>query len=159
MQGVFNQSLSPNQTKQSNVQGTLDLHFNPSTISAQVHSTEADELVPGQAVKVVDVKAGVPHVVSCAADSDDVFGFINYTFKQTKFVAGAALELSVLAGNVMYMTAKEALAPWVPVMIVPAETKVAAAAGGATIVGRTLDKAVGDGSLVRVAISLPGSPA
>ncbi len=149
--------LNQNQFAQIPVQGMLDLRMNPNTMSAQVDSSESGTLVPGQAVKMVDSAGGVPKVVACAADEDDVFGFINYDLKDASFVAGDRLELSVLSGNVMFMTASAAIARNAEVMIVVSGSKVATVTSTNRIVGRALDKASADGDLIRVAIMLPGS--
>jgi hypothetical protein len=136
-----------------------DLRMNSQSIACQVDSSSAGGLVPGQAVKMVDLGGGIPKVVECAADTDDVFGFINYDIKSQAFAVGDKVEVSALRGNVMYMTASAAVARNAKVMIVVASKKVAVATTGKTIVGRALDKAAADGDLIRVVIDLPGSAA
>ncbi len=152
-------TLNINQFAQTPIQGMLDLHFNGQTISAQLDSTSAGSLLPGQAVKVVDSAGGVPKVVECAADTDDVFGFINYDIKSKLFNAGDRVELSAMRNNVMYMTASAAIARNAKVMVVIASTKVATATTGKTIIGRAFDKALADGDLIRVTVDLPGTTA
>jgi hypothetical protein len=146
-----------NQFAQTAEQGQLDLRFNPNTISVEIDSSSAGGLVAGQAVKIVDSLGGVPKVVECADDSDDVFGFINYNIKNAVFDASMKAEISFYRGNVMYMTASAAIARNAKVMIVVASKKVATATTGNMIVGRALDKASADGELIRVLIDLPGS--
>ena len=146
-----------NQFIQSPEQGQLDLKFNPNSISCQVDVSSAGSLLPGQAVKMVDSVGGVPKVVECAADEDDVFGFINYDIKSKSFSALDKVEISAFAGNVMFMTASAAIARNAEVMIVVASKKVALATLANRIVGRALDKATADGQLIRVYINLPGN--
>lgn len=152
-------TLNQNQFKPTPIQGQLDLMFNPNTISGQVYASEATALVPGQAVKIVDSDSGVPTVTTCTADTDDVFGFVNYNLKNPTFPAGTVLEISNFRGNVMYMTASAAISKNAKVMIVVASQKVATATSGKTIIGRALDKASADGDLIRVEIDLPGTAA
>lgn len=149
-------SLQQNQFNQSPVQGQMDLRFNSETISCEVDVSSAGSLPAGQAVKMVDSAGGVPKVVECSADSDDVFGFINYNIKNRLFNVGDAVEVSAFRGNVMYMTASAAIARNAKVMIVVASDKVATRSGGGVCVGRALDKASADGDLIRVIIDLPG---
>lgn len=145
-----------NQFGQTVVQGKLDITPNPSTVSAQIDVSELGTLVPGQSVKVVDSAGGVPKVIACAADSDDVWAFINYDLKKASFVAGDRVEVSAMRGNVMYMTSSAAIARNAKVMIVVAGVKVATRAGGGICVGRTFDKATAADQLIRVVIDLPG---
>lgn len=151
--------LQLNQFNQIPVQGQLDLHFNPQTISCEVDSSELGSLVPGQAVKMVDSDGGVPKVVAAALNSDDIFGFINYNLKDKTYVAGEAVELSFFKGNVMQMTASAAIARNAKVAVVIADKEVVTASGGMTIVGRALDKATAADQLIRVIIDLPGATA
>lgn len=148
-----------NQFAQSPTQGGLDLKFNSQTISCQVDVSSASPLIAGQAVKMVDSAGGVPKVVECAANDDDVFGFVNYSLKDASFGDYDQVEVSAFAGNVMWMTASAAIARNAKVMIVVSGSKVATATSGKTIVGRALDKAAADGDLIRVYIDLPGSAA
>lgn len=149
-------ALNINQFSQIPVQGMLDLKFNPSSISCEIDSTSAGSLPAGQAVKMVDSAGGVPKVVECAADSDDVFGFINFNIKDVTYSAGDMVEISAFRGNVMYMTASAAIARNAKVMIVVASDKVATRAGGGICIGRALDQADADLDLIRVMIDLPG---
>lgn len=145
-----------NQFNQSPIQGQLDLRFNPSTLSGELDVSSAGGLVPGQAVKMVDSSGGVPKFVECAADSDDVYGFINYDIKTQVFAAGDRVEVSAMRGNVMYMTASAAIARNAKVMIVVTGSKVATRSGGGICIGRAFDKATASGDLIRVTIDLPG---
>lgn len=152
-------SLNPNQFKQITIQGEVDLLVEQNVIQCQVDSSQATALVPGQAVTMVDSAGGVPKVIAASANTDDVFGFVNYVRKDATYPALSKVEISMFRGNVMYMTASAAIARNAKVMIVVASTKVATATSGKTIVGRALDKATADGDLIRVLIDLPGSAA
>ena len=149
-------ALNQNQFALIPIQGLMDLRFNPAVISAQIDTSSAGGLVPGQAVKMVDSAGGVPKVVECAADTDDVYGFLVYDIKQATFAIGARVEVAAMRDNVMYMTASAAITRNAQVEIVVASSKVATAASGKRIVGRALDKAAADGDLIRVTIDLPG---
>lgn len=152
-------SLLTNQFAQSPIQGMLDLRFNVNTVSCEVDLSSAGDLVPGQAVKMVDSAGGTPKVVECAADSDDVFGFINYSIKDRVFNALDKVEISALRGNVMYMTSSAAISRNAKVAIVVSGSLVVTASTGKTIVGRAYDKATASGQLIRVVIDLPGTTA
>ncbi len=148
-------SQNPNQFSQSQVLGSLDLRFNPNTIPCVVHSTEEDTLVHGQAVKLVDVAGGVPKVVACDADSDEVYGFIVYTVKDKGFVAGDAVEVAT-AMNCIHLLSQGAIARGAQVCVHSAvDGAVKALTDGAKIVGYALDKASTTGELVRVVLSTP----
>lgn len=152
-------ALNQNQFALQPIQGELDLRFNAQTIAVAIDTSSVGGLLPGQPVKVVDSVGGVPKVVECAANSDDVFGFINYNIKNKLFNAGDAAEISAFRGNVMYMTASGAIARngKVAVAISLAAPTVVAATSGMMIVGRAFDKAVNVGDLIRVEIDLPGA--
>jgi hypothetical protein len=150
---------SLNQFSQTPVVGQMDLRFNPGVVSCILDSTSAGNLLPGQPVKVVDGYGGTPHVVECAANSDDVFGFIAYSIKDQVFNAGMKLEIAAMRDNVMYMQASAAIARNAQVAIVIGLTDplVVTATAGMTIVGRAYDKALAAGSVIRVQIDLPGT--
>jgi hypothetical protein len=99
----------PNQFQQSTYIGMPDLLINQDTIACQVDASQVTPLLSGQAVKVVDSAGGVPKVVACAADTDDVFGFINFNIKDRLYAAGARCEISQ-TGNVLWLQATTAVA-------------------------------------------------
>lgn len=144
-----------NQVKQEPVQGELELALQPNTISCQVDSGSAT-LIPGQAVKMVDSAGGVPKVTAVTADTDDVFGFVNYSMKDQDFPALAKVEISMFRGNVMYMTSSAAIARNAKVMVVVTGSKVATRASTGICIGRAFDKATAGDQLIRVLIDLPG---
>lgn len=150
--------ISQNQFNQIPIKGELDQKFNPNTVPARVDSTTAGGLIPGQAVKRVASGIGggtLPLVVECAADSDEVFGFINYNLKDTTYGSGDVVGISLVnGGNVMYMEASAAIAVNAVVAIVITGTKVKTSTGGSRDVGRAYDQATAAGDLIRV-IMLP----
>lgn len=151
-------ALNINQFAQSVVKGVMDLSVGTkSVLACQVDSSSAGNLIPAQAVKLVNVASGIPNIVECSADTDDVFGFIAYNIKDQEFDAGAKVEVAMGRTGVMYMEASAAIAVNAPVMIVVSGQKVATATAGKMIIGRALDKASASGDLIRVMIDLPGA--
>lgn len=148
--------LNQNQFAQIPIQGQLDLKYNADTLSAIIDATSGGGLVPGQSVKMLDSAGGVPKVVECADDADDVFGFINYNIKNKTFEVGDPVELSFFRGNVMYMTSSAAIARNAEVAVVILGSKVKAAVATDRVVGRAIDKASGADELIRVIVDLPG---
>ena len=151
------QSVETNTIGQSPFIGELDLMMNWNTVAAQVDVSEASILVPGQAVKVVDNTNGIPTVIKCAANTDEVFGFINFNPKQGRFRKGDRMQVS-LKGNIMYMSASTPIARMQQVTLQIANAGSVAAAngsGGETIVGWAYDKAVNPGDVIRVYIETP----
>lgn len=150
-------TLNINQFNQSTIQGALDLKFGGMVVSAQIDVSSAGALPPGQAVKVVDSAGGIPKVVECAADSDEVFGFLVYDQVHSTFDAYDPCEIAVLNGGAcMFMTASAAIARWAVVTIVVASDKVKTSTGGSRDIGHAYDKAAVDGDLIRVLL-LPKS--
>lgn len=149
--------ISQNAFAQSQYLGTLDLRFNTDTVAAQIDLSQATSLYAGAAVKIVDSADGAPKVVGCAANSDEVFGFINFDMKTQAFIAGSLCELS-LAGNVIYLYATAAIARGTQVQLdISTMGGVAQVVGssGANVVGYAYDKASAAGQLIRVKLSTP----
>lgn len=139
----------------SNV-GVLDL-LDSNVVAMQVDVTQTTPLYPGSAVKVVDNANGLPTVVACSADSDDVFGFIVYDIKSASFSAGARIQVAFDLAC-MWLYATEAIARMAAVAIEPLSVggvKAAAGETGATVVGRAYDKATAAAQLIRVLIRTP----
>lgn len=140
-----------NQFNQNAVQGMLDLKFGGAVVSCQIDVTSAGDLPPGQAVKVVDSANGVPKVVECSADSDEVFGFICYDQQNADFDAYDPCEVALVNGGAcMFMTASAAIARNAVITPVVASDKIKTSAGGSRDCGRAYDKAAADGDLIRV---------
>lgn len=146
--------LNPNQFAGLPLLGSLDQTFNFNTHPAQIDPSQSGALVFGAAVKIVDAENGnaVPTVVGCSANSDNVYGFINFNIKNTQFVAGNLAEIST-TGNVMYLYATTAIGRGAPVCLsITTNGGVQAATSGARIVGWAYDKASAPGALIRVYI-------
>lgn len=146
---------SPNQFAQTSQLGVLDLRFNRDTVAVEIDSSQSTTLLyAGQAVKLVDSIDGIPKVIGCAANSDSVFGFINYDIKSQSFAVGDRCEVS-LSGNVMYLYATTAIARGAQVTLdLTTQGGVASKNSGDNIVGWAYDKA-SVGSLVRIYIKTP----
>jgi hypothetical protein len=140
-----------NQQSQTPIQGQLDMQYNSNVINAVVDTTSGGGLVPGTPVKIVDNAGGVPKVVECAADTDDVIGFIQYAIRNATYAVGDAVPIALVNGGAaMYLAASAAIARGASVMVVISGVKVATATSGKTIVGRALDKAAANGDLIRI---------
>lgn len=152
------QQPGQNQFAQSVVVGQIDLPYEYNTISAQIDVSETGTLYPGQAVKIVDSAGGVPKVVACSADTDLVFGFINYNFKNPYFLAGYPCEISQ-DGNVMWLMAADAIARGAQVVSKCSTTiggvGPTSGSGGENIVGFALDKASVAGTAIRIKLAAP----
>lgn len=156
---VLADSQNPNQFAQTPLLGQVDLRVDYNTIAVEIDVSQVAPLYAGSPVKIVDSAGGVPKVVGCAADSDNVFGFINYNVKNKAFLAGDAAEISQ-DGNVMFMVATAAIARGAQVvldLVTAPWGGIAPAAGnsGKNIVGWAVDKAVNPGDFFRVRITSP----
>jgi beta-galactosidase len=149
---------SQNQFAQSAQLGQIDLPYNYDTVSVKIDVTQTTTLYAGAAVKVVaNTVGGVPSVVGCSANSDEVFGFLNYDIKNVGWVAGNAAEVSQ-AGNVMFLYATGAITQGAQVQLdITTNGGVAAKVGssGADYVGWAFDGAAAAGALIRVRLSVP----
>lgn len=150
------QTQSQNAFTETSIRGMLDLKFNANTVSVQIDASETGTLYAGSPVKMYDSSGGVPKVVACSADTDEVLGFINYDIKSRSFVAGDLCEIS-MSGNVMYLYATGAIARGVQVCLNLADNgvKAVSGSGGEDIVGWAYDKASAQGDLIRVFIKTP----
>jgi hypothetical protein len=150
-------SLSPNQFAQSPVLGMVDLRFPYNSVSVQVDSSQATALYQGSAVKMVASADGIPKVVGCSANSDEVLGFINFDIKTVQFVAGSPAEIS-MAGNVMYLYATGAINRGTQVTLdlsSPGSVAQLVPSSGADVVGWAYDQAAAAGALIRVFLKTP----
>lgn len=147
--------ISPNQFAQSSIVGMLDQKFNYDTISVQVDISQATNLYSGAAVKIVDSVDGAPKVIGCAANTDQVLGFINFDIKTAAYSAGSLAQIS-MNGNVMYLYATTAIARGAQVTLdLSTMGGVASANSGDRIVGWAFDKAAAAGALIRVFVRTP----
>lgn len=148
--------VNPNQFEQGVIVGQLDLKSNTETISVEIDVTEAGTLTAGQAVKIVAATlGGVPKVIACTADTDEVYGFINFDAKDTGYVANDKVEISQ-AGNVMYLRATGAIARDAELSLDTSEVGgVATGVSADRSVGYAIDAAAADGDLIRVKLTSP----
>lgn len=147
----------PNQFAPAPYLGQLDQGLNYNSKAAQIDASSAGGLIAGQAVKIVDSAGGIPKVVECAANSDEVWGFINYEPKNRTWKAGDKVEISQ-KGNVMYLYSTGPIARGVQVQLdLTVVGGVAAKVGssGADILGFAYDKATVGGQLFRVELQVP----
>lgn len=146
-----------NQFNQSQVLGQLDLQHNGNVISAQIDVSSAGGLVPGQPVKLVDTANGIPLVVEAGADTDDIFGYIQYGIRNSSYGVGDHVSIALVNGGAaMYLNSNAAIARGANVKaVIGTPGNVATATTGTTIVGRALDKATAANQLIRV-LMLPG---
>lgn len=149
--------LNQNQFQQLPIQGQLDLAVGGASSTLAARIQVGNTLIPGQAVKIVDSASEIPLVQALAADTDDIYGFIEYDIKNQSLVEGRIANVSRGRLNIMYMIASEAISPYARVMVVVSSKKVANATSGKRIAGYALDKASADGDLIRVQIDLPGA--
>jgi hypothetical protein len=153
------QSLSQNQFSLSPIIGQIDQRYPYDTTEVVIDPSQgATPLYAGMAVKIVGTNAGgVPSVVGCAADSDNVFGFINFDVKSPSFAIGSRCEISQ-DGNVMFLVATDAISAGGQVQLdLTTGGGVAAKVGasGANVVGWTMDQATAAGSIIRVHLTCP----
>lgn len=153
-------SLNPNQFSLTPFLGTIDLRYNYNTRSAQIALSQTTALYPGAAVKIVPGTGSgnsVPQVVGVAADTDEVWGFINFDIKTTQFLAGSPCELS-MAGNVMYLYSTGAISQGSQVTVditTMGGVGQKVTSSGANIVGYAYDGAASAGQLIRVSLQTP----
>lgn len=147
-----------NQFAQSEFLGVLDLRFNPDTVSVQIDSTQVVALSAGSAVKIVDSADGIPKVVGCTADTDEVLGFIIFDIKSKSYKAGDRAEIS-MSQNVMYLRSTGAIGRGVQVCLdvttIGGVRAIGSATSGDKIVGWAYDKAVSAGTLIRIKVGTP----
>jgi hypothetical protein len=147
--------LDPNQFTETGFLGTTDLRFNGNTVAVEIDASQSGSLYAGQAVKIVDSADGIPKVVGCAANSDNVMGFINFDIKSKVFSAGSKCEIS-MAGNCIYLYATTAIARGAQVTLaLGTNGGVASKNSGDNIVGWAYDKASAIGQLIRVMLVTP----
>lgn len=149
--------LSQNVQNQSPVVGQCDMNFNYNTKSVIIDSSVgATLLYQGQAVKLVANTSGGPgRVAPCSANSDNVWGFLNYNVKNISYAVGQMAEVSQ-DGNVMWLYATGAITQGNRVCLDYLTTGgVQATGNSATLVGYALDGAAAAGALIRVQLLSP----
>lgn len=128
------------------------------TFSAMIAQSQVGTLLAGQAVKVVDDANSLPQVVACDANTDEVWGFINYDIKSAGFKAGDRCEVSQEL-NVQILQATGPIARGelvcLDVQYVGGVRSKTLASAGDRIVGFAYDKAPG-AQLIRVKLGALG---
>ena len=148
--------FSPNQFNQIPIVGQMDMRINPNVMSAQIDSSESTTLYAGTAVKMYDSADGIPKVVKCTADADEVLGFIIYDVKSQSFVALDRVEIA-LAGSVMYLMPTGTITRGGKVVSDVSTVggfDAASGSGGEDIIGWALDKPTA-GNPGRVMLTTP----
>lgn len=152
-------TLQQNVLDMRQVAGIVDQRHANNTMSVMIDAAQTGTVYPGQAVKVVDSSDGVPKVVACTANADDVAGFLNFDGKVTGFTAGMAAEISA-NGNVIYLWSTSAVSRWGQVQLdvsSPGAVTAKVGSSGAAIVGFAYDKATAPGQLIRVKLDPGGA--
>jgi hypothetical protein len=151
------EAIEPNSFAQQNFAGELALRIANGTISCVVDAGQSVPLRAGDAVKLVDSASGAILIEKIAADTDEVFGYVNKSFIFPSFPANSAVEIS-RDQNAMYLYSEGAIARGAKVCASVAQSasvKAATGASGASVVGYCLDKAEQNGQLVRVQLRTP----
>ncbi len=148
-------ALDINQFTQSAQKGQMTFGVNLNVLTARVYaSTVATTLIPGCAVKLVDVAGNTP-IIDKAAATDPIFGFIVFDPKKASAaVAGDVVEIA-FDNSFMFMEAGAAIAQGAAVEIVAATNKVITSAGINKIVGIAMRKATADTNIIPVMIKTP----
>lgn len=136
--------------------GTLDQNYNYNTHSVMIDFSSPTTVYAGSAVKIVNSAGGVPKVIPCTANTDEVFGWVIFNFKDINYAAGSFCEISQ-TGNYQWMYSTGAIARGSRVTLdVSSPGSVAQLVGssGANVVGRAYDEATAYGQLIRVAVEV-----
>lgn len=145
-------TLQMNQIGQMMTAGVVDPRMAPATVSVQIDQSQSGILYPGAAVKFVDSAGGIPKVVGCTANSDDVAGFLNFDTLHAGFQAGDAAEMS-MSGNGIYLYATAPCTRGGHLQLdltTQGGVTPVVNASGAAVVGWAYDKATAAGQLIRV---------
>lgn len=150
-----------NQFRQTAIVGELDLATNPNPNVftcrfKDASSTDGTELSPGEPCKLIDLGSDDivgPPIVDEMADINDggSFGVCVYSTKDNNNTDGALVQVAG-EGSVMWLEASAAIARGASVSAVLASPGEVVTATTGDILGIALDKAAGDGSMLRVLI-------
>ena len=152
--------MNLNQFNMENVVGSVDLEttgrVNAMTCRFKDVSDESDTLVPGQAVKLVDLGASdflSPPIVDEMADNNDggALGVVIYSTKENSYTDNAIVQVAT-EGTVVFLEASAAIARGAKVAAVLAAPGEIVTATTEDELGIALDKAAADGDLIRVLI-------
>lgn len=150
-----------NQFVQSAIVGELDLQSNPNPAIFTCRFKDASEtalttLKPGEPCKLIDLGASDivgPPIVDEMADSNDggAFGLCVYSTKDNGVADNAIVQIAG-EGAVMWLEASAAISRGASVAAVLSAPGEVVTATTQDIIGIALDKAAGDGSMLRVLI-------
>jgi hypothetical protein len=145
-----------NQFAMASFLGMIDLKVGNTNVTAgQVDVTQSGLLYGGSAVKVIDGPNGIPTIVACTADTDNVWGFIVYDIKSQAYAIGSRCEIAQ-QGSCIWLFATTAIARGSQVVLdLTSSGAVQAATGVDTIVGYAFDQATAYGQLIRVILTTP----
>jgi hypothetical protein len=105
-------TINLNQFNQVPIAGQLDLQISKSgVITGEVSANQATALSPGQPVKLDSANTGNVPLFVAAAASDVALGHVAYDVKKSQPVAGDPVSVAFHGGPVMWMLAKETIAP------------------------------------------------
>jgi len=135
---------NPNQFAQNAILGQPTDQVQPNTQNMQIDVSETATLRAGQAVKFIGTgKGGIPKVVACTADTDQVCGYINFNPQKNVYVAGDRVQVSGML-NVLFLSCSSAVARGGQVCLETdayGSVKATTGSSGARIVGYALDVA------------------
>jgi len=133
---------------------TADPGFN--SLAVKVDDSEADPIVPGEALKFNAAEGDLPVVTAVTATTDTIVGFMPYDVARGTTGAEAG-QVAKSSGNgiIMIMEAAGAINRETDSLLeyVPTGQKVQPQNTG-TAIGRPLDNAAADGDLIRVEIKV-----
>lgn len=141
-----------NQLTQTAVKGQVDLHHGGNAISVVSDISQVADMVPGQAVSLVDGTSKIMSVAAVANSTTKCHGVILRNLQKSSFSTHDSFEIGI-NGAVVFMEASAAIARGAKVAYVATGEKVAAAIATNVVLGIALDKAAADGDLIRVMIA------
>jgi len=149
-------SLNPNQFAMLAIVGTLDLRIGPTNVfAAQIDTTQATALYPGQPVKFVNNANGIPTVIAAGTSTPN--GYICYDQKSPAFTAGMRCEIASTQ-TCMWLYSTAAIARGTQVTLDPyiaSGVRQVTGSSGYPIVGYAFDQATASGQLLRIILNAP----
>lgn len=138
-----------NQFQYTEVKGDVKNKDKGFRYDAIVYASESATLVPGDCVKLVNVEGSVLTVQKISADSDDIFGMVEYeSAKKNSYVAGDLLTIAS-DYSIIICEASASITQGADVAAVISGQKVVTATAGQTIIGKSLQKGT-TGDLIKV---------
>lgn len=147
-------ALNQNQFAITPVPGDISNRGSGVVVNAQIKIGEIAPILPGQAVKIVDVASQLPVVTALTGQNDVPMGVITRNLKNAAYTEGNIVELALM-NTIVYMTASEAISWLQPVHYNYSTDKVEVLDGSYPQVGLAYDKATADGDVIRVLVTVP----